>query len=488
MAEHLLLLDRLSDWKESYPSLPIISAKDYLTLPEYAKKSHFHIINLCRSYHYLNLGYYCSLLAEARGHKSIPMVRTIQDLSRKAIYSLDIENLTAKLDKILSRREENKEARVFTLVLFFGLCEFKELKELGRLLFETFRTPILQVEFQYHSHWRITAIKPFAFSKLTSEQANYFFIALEGYLSQPWRKPKSRSHARYDLAILHNPKEQLSPSDPIALNKFIRVGKRLGVNVELIQKQDYGRLAEYDALFIRETTQIDHHTYRFAKKAEREGMVVIDDPDSILRCTNKIYLKEILESHHLPIPKTVMIHKKNWEKVEQHIPYPVVIKIPDGSFSRGVFKATDKIELAQITQRLFKKTDLLLAQEFVYTDFDWRLGVLNKKPLFACRYFMSKKHWQIVNHNNPYRPKHGKYQTLNIEDIPSKVMKVGLKAANLIGDGLYGVDLKETPHGVKVIEINDNPNIDAGVEDGVLKDKLYEQIIETFVVRIEQKK
>ena len=39
------------------------------------------------------------------------------------------------------------------------------------------------------------------------------------------------------------------------------------------------------------------------------------------------------------------------------------------------------------------------------------------------------------------------------------------KAARCIGDGLYGVDLKETKDGVFVIEVNDNPNLDHGWED-----------------------
>ncbi|MCW8881535.1 MAG: RimK family alpha-L-glutamate ligase, partial [Sedimenticola sp.] len=60
-----------------------------------------------------------------------------------------------------------------------------------------------------------------------------------------------------------------------------------------------------------------------------------------------------------------------------------------------------------------------------------------------------------------------------------------LKAANLIGNGLYGVDLKETENGIVVIEVNDNPSIDSGVEDQVLGDALYEQIMEEFLVRIE---
>ncbi|MGR6034135.1 MAG: RimK family protein [Candidatus Nitrosoglobus sp.] len=488
MAEHILLVENLSDWKAYYPPLPVVAAKDYLTLPEYSKKKHLHIVNLCRSYRYLSLGYYCSLLAEARGHRSIPTVRTIQDLSRKAIYSLDTEDLSSKLHRILVRRQENGDDTTFTLTLFFGQCEVVELRDLAHQLFETFRAPILRVEFRLQGSWRIATLKPLSLHALKKEQADAFFAALKDHLSRPWRKPRNRNHYRYDLAVLYNPQEQLPPSDPQALKKLIRVGKRYGVNVELIQRQDYARLAEYDALFIRETTQITHYTYRFAKKAESEGMVVIDDPDSILRCTNKIYLTELLEGNQLPIPKTVILHKDNWEEIEQQIAYPIVIKIPDGSFSRGVFKVEDKMELVQITKRLFKDSDLLLAQEFVYTAFDWRIGVLNKEALFACRYFMSRKHWQIVNHSAPGRPKHGGYKTLKIEDVPSEVVQVGLRAAALIGDGLYGVDLKETSRGIKVIEVNDNPNIDSGVEDQILKDELYRRLIETFVARLERQR
>jgi len=38
-----------------------------------------------------------------------------------------------------------------------------------------------------------------------------------------------------------------------------------------------------------------------------------------------------------------------------------------------------------------------------------------------------------------------------------------------------------------VIEVNDNPNIDAGVEDVYLKDDLYRLILQEFVRRLEKK-
>ncbi len=53
------------------------------------------------------------------------------------------------------------------------------------------------------------------------------------------------------------------------------------------------------------------------------------------------------------------------------------------------------------------------------------------------------------------------------------MVDIGLRAAQLIGDGLYGVDIKENADGIFVVEVNDNPNIDHGVEDHVRKDQVW---------------
>src|SRR3546814_6366399 len=87
--------------------------------------------------------------------------------------------------------------------------------------------------------------------------------------------------------MLHDPADPMPPSNKRALKLFIDAGKELGIEVDPITKNDFARLAEYDGLFIRETTALDNHTYRSSHRADREDMVVIDDPVSILRCTNR---------------------------------------------------------------------------------------------------------------------------------------------------------------------------------------------------------
>ncbi len=291
--------------------------------------------------------------------------------------------------------------------------------------------------------------------------------------------------------MLVDPDEKMPPSNKKALKAFISAGKELGIEVDPIGKNDYQRLAEYDGLFIRETTASDNHTYRFAHRAEKEGMVVIDDPTSILRCTNKIFLNDLMVSRKLAVPRTEILYRddsKGTKEVVAKLGFPLVLKIPDGSFSRGVVKVEDEAALAAAASGLFQHSALLLAQEYVYTEFDWRIGVLNREPLYACKYYMSRGHWQIYNHGAKGTAKSGGFETIAVKDAPAEVIKLALKATHWIGDGLYGVDLKQVGSKPVVIEVNDNPSIDAGVEDAYLGDELYRRIMGEFLRRMERKR
>jgi glutathione synthase/RimK-type ligase-like ATP-grasp enzyme len=487
----LIVVDNPQDWKAYYPSENVISVQDYLSSDEQYKQPNTHIINLCRSYKYLTNGYYCSLLAEARNHKVIPSVRSINDLGNKSLYSLDIGNLNQVLEKALQDRQIDSDD-TWSIKLFFGNPDIEQLDNLGRQIFELFACPILIVTLKRRDRWQIESIKPGALNTLDSQEEDLFAAALENFNKSIWRKPRSRKANRYDLAILADPEEKLPPSDKQALKKFVSIGKQMGLNVELITKKDYGRLAEYDALFIRETTAINNHTYRFAKRAESEGMVVLDDPQSILRCTNKVFLADLLSTNDVPTPKTLILskdrQKDDIQRAIETLGYPMVIKIPDGSFSRGVVKVEDEQALKQSLDELFKQSALVLAQAYSFTDYDWRIGMLNKKPIFSCQYFMTRGHWQIYKHSDSGRVVSGGFRTLPIHETPKKVLDVATRAANLIGNGLYGVDIKQFGDTAMVIEVNDNPNIDSGVEDLYLKDDLYRIVLEEFVRRLERKR
>src|SRR5438876_1205827 len=122
-----------------------------------------------------------------------------------------------------------------------------------------------------------------------------------------WRDPKGRSIAKYDLAVLHDPNEKMPPSSVASLKHLARIAEKLSVDVEPITRRQLDELAEYDGLFIRETTSIDNHTYRFARRAWQEGMPVIHDPISMIRCTNKVFLRERFGSNKAATPPNVLL-------------------------------------------------------------------------------------------------------------------------------------------------------------------------------------
>jgi glutathione synthase/RimK-type ligase-like ATP-grasp enzyme len=280
-----------------------------------------------------------------------------------------------------------------------------------------------------------------------------------------------------------------APSCAKALRKFEEAADELNVYTEFITREDYSRLAEFDALFIRETTSVNHHTYRFSRKAHAEGLVVIDDPWSILRCANKVYLAERLAQAKVPAPRTVILQKESLKNspASLGVTFPCVLKQPDSAFSKGVVKAENEADFREKLDTLFEKSDLIIAQEFMASDFDWRVGILDRKPFYVCKYYMAQGHWQICNWDGESigDRRFGRSETLRVEDAPPAVVQAALKAANLIGDGFYGVDLKQIGDKVVVIEVNDNPSIDAGVEDLVLKDELYLTVIRSIINRID---
>jgi glutathione synthase/RimK-type ligase-like ATP-grasp enzyme len=486
LSQTLIVIHGLRDWSHYYPSEQVLAFKEYVTggYPHAIPRT--RIINLCRSFGYLSEGYYCSLLAEARGHRVIPSVSTLLDLSRRTLYHMRIEEFGPSVYRFLEQHDPSER---IVLRSFFGRTMDPRFGDLARRLFEIFPCPILTITLQHRKRWEITGLRPESPRELSDEEETCFAETLDEFSRKVWRQRRTRKPSRYDMAILCDPEEKLPPSDKGALKRFIRAGRESGIDCELITRRDYLRLAEFDGLFIRATTNIDHYTFRFAKRAENEGLVVIDDCASILRCTNKIYLADLFRINSVASPRTLVLYKNRPEQLDEleaSLGFPIVVKIPDGSFSRGVEKAANLAELKAICERLFRESTLLLAQEFLYTDFDWRIGILDNKPLYACRYYMVKHHWQIYRHGS--RTDSGGFDTLPVEAVPKSVLDVALRATRPIGNGFYGVDVKEREGRGYVIEVNDNPSIDSGVEDKHLGMDLYREIMRTLLKRMEARR
>jgi len=461
----------------------VVAARRYLTGSEFTADHRCTVFNLCRSYRYQSTGYYVSLLAAARDHRPRPGVRTLEEMKSQAILRF----VSDELDELIQRSLRSLKSNQFELSIYFARNLAKRYEALALRLSGLFEAPLLRARFVRNRRWQLRSLRPISASEVPEShrpEVARFASEYFGELRSPTRR---RKRWKFDLAILHDPAEEEPPSDERAMRRFVQAAEKLGLRATRITDDDYGRIGEFDALFIRETTGVDRRCYQFSQRAAALGLIVIDDPESIVRCTNKVFLAESAQRCGILTPQTHIVHRDNVELLAEELAYPRVLKKPDSSSSIGVERVADSVEFREAATRLLRESELIVAQEFLPTSFDWRVGVLNGRPLYACRYHMANHHWQIINKEAGTRGRYGKVETLDIEAVPAAVVRCAVRSARLMGRGLYGVDLKTVGRKCYLIEVNDNPSIDGGYEDAVLGKALYARIMGWFLERLEER-
>ena len=480
----IIVVNNTEKWQLKVKNIAIVSSRDYLTKPEFSQLKNARVFNLCKDYSYQSKGYYVSLLAEARGHQAIPTVKNLVDYREPKLVRI----VSEEFEDLIQSSLKNIKSQEFTLSIYFGQNVAQKYKELSSMFYKHFQIPFLRITFNYTTKWNIKSVKAISESEIPDEhKESMHFFAAQYFAKKRYDTPKQHS-ADFDLAILVQPNDPAPPSNAKAIKKFLEIAEGMNFYVEVIGPKDLSRLSAFDALFIRQSTEVNNDAYAFARKAQQENIAIIDYPDAILKCCNKVFMAEALENANIPTPKTIIVHKDNKNDVLAFTGLPCVLKSPDSTFSFGVKKAETDEEYHELVSMMLKKSDLIIAQEFTYSEYDWRIGILDDVPIFACRYYMAKGHWQIYNWDAEKKDdQDGNADCLAIEKVPPQILSVALKASKLMGKGLYGIDVKEVNGKPLVIEINDNPNIDFGVEDRFYGDKIYTDILTAFKNRLERK-
>lgn len=274
----------------------------------------------------------------------------------------------------------------------------------------------------------------------------------------------------------------ISNSDEMnALMRFAHEARRLGHRADFLFRPDMFKIPECDAIFIRAMTDPLNSSYVAARTAEMHGIPVLDQPESIMVCCDKVNMYRHLVKAGVPMPETVFLTEddvtaKGAEELFETLGRPLVLKAPHSSFSMYVDRASDSNEFLTIGKRYFRRSDLIVAQRFTSSEFDWRVGVLDGEPLYVCRYLIPKRRWKILTYTAEGRAVYGPIKALALQEADQALIDCALAAADSVGKGLYGVDLKQVDDRYLVIEVNDNPTIIVGDEDQKAGD-LYGRII-----------
>jgi glutathione synthase/RimK-type ligase-like ATP-grasp enzyme len=509
-----------------FPAGLAVTADQYIQGVEGCTGAGAVVVNLCRSWKYGSKGYYVSLLADARGQHPIPGVDVseafgdayalFRALQEAGVATVDPEEMRARrraarasaaddeeeddaprgLPVPIVRVQEGgewscrpaREDEAAETLVFLGSAADTRFRATALAVYREWPAPVLRLQLvREDDEWKVTAIVPVPPHRLADEDRRRLCETLADEKRIVRRgKEAPREERRASIAVLVDPDDVFSPSSPETLDRLERIAQRMNVHVRRIGLDELHRLPEYDALFIRALTGVSEPAFQFALRAEALGMPVVDDSQSIIRCGNKVFLDELLRREGIRMPRSRIVTRQTpWEEVAS-LGLPLVIKLPDGSFSAAVHKVASREEFRRRAEEMFRRSPLVIAQEFLPTDFDWRITVLGGRLLFACRYHMARGHWQVRAESAAGHERYGRVEAVPRDTAPRAVVETALRAARLIGDGLYGVDLKETPEGPVVIEVNDNPNLDVGYDDAADGTAIYQDVVEFFLKRIEQ--
>jgi glutathione synthase/RimK-type ligase-like ATP-grasp enzyme len=475
----VIVTDQNQNWFE-VADAAVATARGYLSEPEVGNQGTVRVLNLCRTGRYQGRGYYVSLVAEARGQRPVPDVKTIEDLRSEAY----VRSLEAEIEPLVQETLHHEQSERFQLDVYLG--KHADYPALAAQLFARVRAPLLRALFaRAEGRWRLDALQAMGLADIPLQDRAFLLEAVKSFMTESSvaRRQGSKT-GRPRLAILRDPNEPQKPSNEEALRRFVKAAPLVGLEAELIGPEALERLPEFDALFNR-ASPAERIIYEFLRRAESLGMPVVDDPESVLKCGNKVYMQELLNRHRIATPRTLIVHRGNVDEIVPTLGLPCVLKLPDSGFGLDVVKIESEDGLRKEAERFFNQSELLVAQEWLPSEFDWRVGVYDRRPLFVAKYFMAPGHWKIIRLvEGQQEMVEGKTQAMTIGEAPEQVINTAVRAANLIGRGLYGADLKQVDGRVYLIEVNINPNIDAGNEDQVLGEALYREVLGVFARRI----
>jgi glutathione synthase/RimK-type ligase-like ATP-grasp enzyme len=268
-----------------------------------------------------------------------------------------------------------------------------------------------------------------------------------------------------------------------ALSNFRMAAFELGHELDFIFKNELKYLKNYDAILIRALTDPLNTSYVVARWAEMLGKRVLDTSDSIRICCDKVNMYERLAAHGVPLPATrflapAEVTAATAVQLFETLGAPLVLKAPNSSFSAYVDKVTTTEAFVRVGRRFLRRADRLVVQQYLPSEFDWRVITLHGHVLAVVQYRFAPDRWKAMQRGETGVAAVVRGVARN--EAAPRLLEVALAAGAAIGDSLYGVDLKEIDGDYVVIEVNDNPTI-AATEEDQANPEIYGEIVRYLV-------
>ncbi|MBS7639296.1 MAG: RimK family alpha-L-glutamate ligase [Candidatus Bathyarchaeia archaeon] len=233
---------------------------------------------------------------------------------------------------------------------------------------------------------------------------------------------------------------------------FPRIMARVGFKPEA-SLEDINILRDIGAIIVRPIGRgsLEEIIFRMdlLHRLQRLGLYILNPPSAIERSVDKYYTLALLEEAGLPVPRTAVTENaESALKAFHELGGDVVLKPIFGSRGVGSTRISDPNVAERIFRALEFQHQVMYLQEFIeHGNYDLRIFVLGGQVLAAMRRF-SPNSWKtnisLGATPIPYKP------TVEIEEL-------AIKAAEVLGCEVAGVDILESSRGPLIIELNSQP-------------------------------
>lgn len=185
------------------------------------------------------------------------------------------------------------------------------------------------------------------------------------------------------------------------------------------------------------------------------GFYVLNNYIGVFRAKNKIRTMQMLDHFGIPVPKTLVVSEPELlEEAASEFSFPVIVKTIFGTHGTGVFIAESLRSLASIVDYLTKREKgPVKLQEYIAeaNGKDIRVFVAGRKIVAAME--RSAK-------SGEFRSNFHKGGTVDTVALTDQEKKLAIRATQVLGLDIAGVDILRTNDGPKCIEVNSNPGLE----------------------------
>ncbi|MBK5096961.1 MAG: RimK family alpha-L-glutamate ligase [Gemmatimonadetes bacterium] len=218
------------------------------------------------------------------------------------------------------------------------------------------------------------------------------------------------------------------------------------------------RLPHYDAVLPRIGASITYFGTAVVRQFEQMDVWCANSSAGISNSRDKLRSLQILSRHHIGIPQTTFVRDKKdvLPAIERVGGAPVIIKLLEGTQGIGVLLAESVKSAEAIVELLQSQKQNVLIQKFVSESKgkDVRAFVVGDQVVAAMRRVAQGQEFRSNVHRG------GLAEPV---DLDEQYRETAVRAAQIMGLRVAGVDLLEGTDGPQVVEVNSSPGLE-GIE------------------------